>query len=160
MLSSGLIFLAGLVVGVLLTGVILWKLAPRLMLVVHQSRLPFDQTVERFIANAQKAGWQVPKVYELQHSLAKAGFSIPPLKVVSICHPRYAAQVLAEDENKMISAIMPCRIGIYQTKDGKVYVAAMNTALMSKMFGSQVARIMQDVAAEERAMLEDIVVHQ
>ncbi len=150
-------FAIGIIVGIGIAGIVAWKLAPSLMLVVHRSRLPFDETVEKFIANAEAAGWQVPKVYELQKSLSKAGYQIPPLKVISICHPHYAAQVLEEDRHKVISAIMPCRIGVYQTSDGSVYVAAMNTSLMSKMFGSKIARIMQKVSAEEQAMLKGII---
>ena len=96
-------------------------------------------------------------MYELQASLHKAGYAIPPIKVISICQPHYAASVLEEDRHKFISAIMPCRVGVYQTTDGQVYVAAMNTGLMSKMFGAKIAAIMKDVAQEEHAMLEDVI---
>lgn len=147
----------GFVLGVLVTGVAVWKLMPNLMLVTHESKLPFDETVETFIQQAQNMGWQVPKVYELQNSLAKAGHEIPPLKVVSLCQPHYAYQVLAKDENKRVSAIMPCRIGIYQKSNGKVYISEMNIALMSKMFGPDVARAMASVSAEEDQMLAGIV---
>ncbi len=147
----------GFVLGIIVTGIAVWKLMPGLMLVTHESKLSFDETVETFIQHAQEMGWQVPKVYELQNSLAKAGHDIPPLKVVSLCQPHYAYQVLAKDENKRISAIMPCRIGIYQTSDGKVYISEMNIPLMSKMFGPVVAKAMESVSAEEDAMLKGIV---
>ena len=149
----------GFVVGALATGFAIWKLMPGMMLVTHESRLPFDETVETFIQHAQEMGWQVPKVYELQNSLAKAGHQIPPLKVVSLCQPHYAFKVLEKDENKRISAIMPCRIGIYEKSNGKTYISEMNIALMSKMFGPAVASAMASVSAEEEAMLKGIVAH-
>ncbi len=147
----------GFVLGIIATGIAIWKLMPGMMLVTHESKLPFDETVDTFIRHAQEQGWQVPKVYELQNSLAKAGHQISPVKVISICQPDYAFQVLEKDENKRISAIMPCRIGVYQTSEGKVYISEMNIPLMSKMFGPVVAKAMASVAAEEDAMLEGIV---
>jgi len=149
----------GLVLGIVVTGIVVWKLMPSLMLVTHESKLLFDETVETFIEYAEAAGWQLPKVYELQNSLAKAVYKISSLKVISICNPKYALQVLEDDENKVFSAIMPCRIGIYQTTDGKVYISEMNILLMSKMFRPRVARAMASLAAEENAMLDGIVAH-
>ena len=147
----------GLLLGVLLAVVVVWKIMPSLMIVTHRSKLSFDKTVETFIQHAQGARWQVPKVYDLQNSLEKAGHRVAPVKVISLCQPHYAFQVLEKDANKRISAIMPCRIGIYQSNDGKVYISEMNIPLMSKMFGKEVANAMASVTAEEDAMLKGIV---
>ncbi len=147
----------GALIGCLVMGLLLWKLSPALMLLTYESQLPFDETVEALAANAKAAGWQVPKVYELQKSLAKDGYHITPVKVLSICNTRHAARVLEDDRDKPICALMPCRIGVYQDRQGKVYVAAMNTALLSKLFGPKVAKVMEDVAAEEHKMLQGII---
>jgi uncharacterized protein (DUF302 family) len=52
---------------------------------------------------------------------------------------------------------MPCRLGIYETGDGQVYVAGMNIGLMSRMFGSEVAQAMQQASADEEAMLQAVI---
>jgi uncharacterized protein (DUF302 family) len=147
----------GFIVGILALGIALWKLAPGMMLLTHESKLPFDETVATLVAHTEAADWQVPKIYDLQKSLGKDGYKISPLKVVSICNPHHAAQVLEDDHDKAISAMMPCRLGVYQTRDGKVYIAAMNTGLMSKMFGPKIAKVMAAVVADEAAILKEII---
>ena len=79
------------------------------------------------------------------------------MKIMSLCQPHHAAQVLALDENKRLASIMPCRFGVYQTSDGKVYISGMNIALMSRMFGSAVAGPMQQAAADEEAMIKTVM---
>ena len=78
---------------------------------------------------ALKQGWQVPKIYDIQKSLKKAGHEdITRIKILSFCQPDHAYKILKDDENRKVTAIMPCRIGIYETKDGKVYISEMNVA--------------------------------
>ena len=52
---------------------------------------------------------------------------------------------------------MPCRVGVYETKDGQVYISEMNIRLMSKMFGGIIEKVMGRVAEEEEEMLKDII---
>jgi hypothetical protein len=52
---------------------------------------------------------------------------------------------------------MPCRMGMYETQDGKVMISGMNMGLMSKMFGGNIAKVMGGVADEEAAMLATVV---
>jgi hypothetical protein len=48
---------------------------------------------------------------------------------------------------------MPCSIGVYEGDDGRVYVAKMNTGLMGKMFGGNVAQVMGGAVAEDEAKI-------
>ena len=50
---------------------------------------------------------------------------------------------------------MPCRIGVYETKDGKVHIAEMDIGLMSKMFGGTIVKVMAKVAQEEESKSKD-----
>ncbi len=52
---------------------------------------------------------------------------------------------------------MPCRFGVYETKDGQVYISGMNIGLMSKMFGGIIEEVMGRVTEEEKEMLKDII---
>ena len=82
-----------------------------------------------------------------------------PVKILSVCQPDDAHKILSEDENKMVTAIMPCRIGVYQTGDGKTYVSTMNIGLMSKMFGGTIAEVMGGVAAKEQQIMQPIYIN-
>ena len=64
---------------------------------------------------------------------------------------------MKDDTDKKVTAIMPCRIGVYETVDGRVFISEMNMGLMSKMFGGTIAEVMGGVAEEEKEMLRDIV---
>ena len=68
--------------------------------------------------------------------------------------PGLAAEMLHSDENKYISAMMPCAVGVYQKQDGEIYVSSMNMKLMSKVFNGKPAEILSKVAADDERILE------
>ncbi len=157
MKSIGFLIL-GLFLGAVVTGVVAFQAAPGQMLAVQESKLGFEETVSSIEQRAVAAGWVVPKIYDLQASLHKAGHTgIGKLNVISLCQPDHAAKILADDSRKMVTAMMPCRIGVFETSDGAVMVASMNVGLMSKMFGGVIEEVMSEVAKEEHTMLADIL---
>jgi uncharacterized protein (DUF302 family) len=151
-------FILGLILGAVLMAVAIWKLAPPKMIPVHQSKLSVDETVAAIEKNALDKGWLVPKIYNIQNSLLKAGHDdMTQLRILSICHPHYSYDILKNDQDKFVSGIMPCRIAVYEAKkDGKAYIAEMDMGLMSKMFGGNIAKVMEDVSREEREMVEPL----
>jgi uncharacterized protein (DUF302 family) len=157
-MKTGIVlFLGGLVVGAIVMGVVMWMAMPGLMLNVNRSNLDFEETVSTIERAAVDQGWMVPKVYDIQKSLRNAGHSdMTRVKVIPICQPHHAYDIL-EDDGKKVTAIMPCRIGIYEDQSGQVYVSEMNTELMSKMFGGTIAEVMGGVAAEEEEILKGII---
>ena len=155
---KGVMFLVfGIVIGILSTVAVGWNVLPNMMLDVKPSELPFAATVTAVQVGAKENGWLVPKVYDLQKSLKKAGHEISRAKVISICQPDHAFKLLSDDDSKIVTAMMPFRIGIFEVEDGGVYVAKMNTGMMSKMFGGRIESVMGEVAVEEQAILRGIV---
>jgi len=157
MKKSGRTFVAGLIIGAVLTGVAVWMVMPTMMLSVHPSKYGVDETIKIIKQASKTKGWLVPKVYDIQKSLQKAGHDdITPLKIVSLCQPHHAYKILKEDANKKVLAVMPCRIGVYKAADGKTYVAEMNIGLMGQMFGGTIAQVMKEAAADEREILASV----
>jgi len=155
-LAIGLVI--GVVLGAAITGLIIWNVMPSMMLSAHESTLPFDETVTYIEQASTDMGWQVPKIYDIQTSLHKAGYEdFGRLKILSMCQPHHAHGILADDNNKMVSSMMPCRIGVFEDKDGKVMISQMNIGLMSKMFGGTIEEVMGKVAGEEHEMLKKIM---
>ena len=151
-------FIIGLIMGMVLTGFAVWTLMPKLMLTVHESRFSVDQTVAEIQKVAKANGWQVPKVYDIQASLIKAGHKdLLPVKIMSLCQADHAYNILRNDDDKRVTAIMPCRIGIYEDKSGKVYISGMNMGLMSKMFGGNIAKVIACVEDEEQHILKGVI---
>ena len=123
---------------------------------VHEKQSPydFDKTVAMIETKAKAKGWVVPKVYDFQASMKKYNQPDPgKIKVIKICQPVYAGQMLQHDDSKFVAAMMPCSIGIYEKSDGTVYVSAMNMGLMSKMFGGVVGDTLASVAADDAEIL-------
>lgn len=153
------IFIAGLIIGILLAGFVGWNMMPGLMIHVKESKLGFDETISAINASAAETNsWKIPIIHELSESLVKAGHDdMTKLSVVELCQPHHAYEVLKKEENRKISAIMPCRASVFEDDDGNVFIAEMNTKLLSKMFGKDVAKVMGIVAEEQEAMFKDII---
>jgi len=157
-MSSILNIVIGILIGIVITMIAVKVLMPRLMLRTHESLHDLSTTVDMISTNATNSGWQVPKIYDIQNTLAKAGYTeMTELQVVSMCEPDHAYSILQDDDNKMVSGIMPCRVGVYRTGDGKVMVSQMNVGLVSRLFGGKIAEVMGKVAKQEREILQGVI---
>jgi uncharacterized protein (DUF302 family) len=143
----------GLVAGVVATLVLIRLVAPRLMIQQDASALSHDQAVEALLAAAATKGWKVPTVHRLDDTLRKAGFEVRAATVVELCRADYAAQILADETSRAISSMMPCRVAVYETANGSVVVSRMNTALMSRLFGGLIQRVMARASADSEEIL-------
>lgn len=155
--SATLFIIVGLIIGSLLTGIVAWNAMPNMMLQIHKSKLNFEETVAMIEKTAKAKGWSCPKIYNIQGSLQKEGYDMNKLKIISLCHPKYASTILSQDENKRISAFMPCRVGVYEDAAGQVFVAEVNMGLMSKMFGGNIGQVLSSVAVEEKQIVASVL---
>jgi len=87
------------------------------------------------------------------HELAGLEVTNPPVlaghgpidKVGSIAlcsNPRYASRILADANNRKVTAFMPLAIGVYEDGKGQVYVSQLDVGLMGMMFGGTIAEVM------------------
>ncbi|MBN2138439.1 MAG: DUF302 domain-containing protein [Sedimentisphaerales bacterium] len=148
---------AGLAVGAVLCGVIIWTLMPSMMILTKESKLGFDETVAALEASIKANGWVVSNTIDMNQSMAKHGVEFKPrVKLVKLCKAEYAQSVLATDRH--ISTMMPCTFGVWEGDDGKIYVSKMNMGLMAKMFGGNIAEVMGGhVAEDEEKILEGLL---
>jgi uncharacterized protein (DUF302 family) len=152
--------LLGAAAGVLLTGLLVWVMMPPMMINVHESRYGFDETVALMEqAVSGQRGWKVAQVFDIQKNILDAGHEdMTRVKIVALCHPHYAQRILASDEDKGVSAMMPLGIGIYELEDGSVYVSELNIGLMGRMFGGTIAEVMGDAAVDISGMIALVAV--
>ena len=157
MKRSVLTLTTGLLVGMVGAAVLFWVLMPRLMLTVHDSRLGFDDTVAAIQSSAEAHGWKCPKVYDVQKTINGVGHDLGRVTILSLCQPDHAFRILEEDSNKKVTAVMPCRMGVFETRDGRVRIAELNVGLMGRIFGGTIAKVMGQVAEEEKMILASVV---
>ena len=127
------------------------------MLVEHPSPLGFEETLERLEANAKEMGWKVPEKWKVdfQRNLMKVtDTDIGPNRVLKMCEPFAAAKLLLKDEYKMLTAMMPCTIAVYEKSDGKTYIAMMNLHMMGEMYGGDVMEMSKELAPQMEQMLK------
>lgn len=143
--------LVGVVLGAVLVGAAVWVMMPGMMLKEYRSPLGLEETVTAIKEKAVADGWVVAGVMPLDESVKKnGGGDLPPVRLVNLCQPHHAHAILQEDDNKIVSVMMPCTISVYEKDDGHTYVGAMNAGLLGKMFGGTVARVMgKEVAAAQ-----------
>jgi uncharacterized protein (DUF302 family) len=152
--------ITGAIIGCLLMGMIVWFAMPPMMINVHQSKYGFDETiamVEQAVTARQ--GWKVSQVFDIQKNILDAGHQdMTRVKIVALCNPHYAYRILSDDEDKVVSTMMPLGIGVYETKDGKVYLSDMNIGLMGRMFGGTIAEVMGDASSDISGIVATVAV--
>ncbi|MDH5472969.1 MAG: DUF302 domain-containing protein [Gammaproteobacteria bacterium] len=151
----------GIVLGFLIMGIIVWIAMPPMMINVHRSPYGFDETVAAVekAVTAQK-GWKVSKVFDIQKNIIDAGYQdMTRVKIVSLCNPHYAKRILNDDKDKIVTTMMPLGIGVYETKDGIVYMSEMNVGLMGMMFGGTIADVMGNASIDISIMMKAVSAH-
>lgn len=149
-------FIIGVVVGVVVTLLVLMVIVPSKMFVVKESKLGFHETVEAIEMSASELNWGMPHKYDLQATLKGKGFEVKPVQVISLCKPNHANQVLSQDSERHISAILPCRMAVYE-KGGKTFISYMNTGFLSNVMSKKVKPVMGQVGAELELVIRQIV---
>jgi uncharacterized protein (DUF302 family) len=124
------------------------------MVVEDKSSMNYEDTVQAIIDATLAKGWKVPTVHRLDKTMKKFGHDVLPTAVIELCHPAHAAKILKEDDARMVSSFMPCRVSIYQKRDGTVIVSRMNSSLMSNIFPDLISRVMADATSEVEEILK------
>ena len=141
----------GFILGIIVTGTIVWLIMPGMMLTERLSPYGVDETVDKITANAKAEGWVISAIQPLHQSVKKhGGGDLPPVILINLCQADHAYNILKEDANKIISVMMPCTISVYQKSDGLVYVGTMNAGLLGTMFGGTVAEVMGGTVAVQQ----------
>ncbi|MEA3288480.1 MAG: DUF302 domain-containing protein [Candidatus Marinimicrobia bacterium] len=153
-IGSGLV---GFILGILLTGVFAWNAAPGMMMMEDETRYGFEESVDRFTQAVKDQGWKMPAVHDLQKTMKKFDKDVKSVKVFELCHPEHAGKILAKDDERIVTSLMPCRVAIYEHSDGTVYASRMNSGLLGKMMDGIVPEVMADASADSEEILKSIL---
>ena len=159
-MNSALSFFIGIVVGAVLVGLLAWNSASSMMLIEKESFYGIEETVAKIQQSAEQVNqehgtkWVNPSVKPLHKSIKKhGGPDLLPVMLVDLCEPNHAGSILSQDDDRVVSVMMPCTISVYQKSDGKTYIGHMNAGLLGGMFGGNVAKVMSDVDRQQQAFL-------
>jgi len=113
------------------------------MFIEIQSSYDFDQTFEKLSGAIIDGGWKISITHDLQGTLNKSGIEVLPVKVIELCNPALASQILLDNDARKYSSMLPCRISVYLKDDGKTYISMINSALMASQIGGTVEQVMK-----------------
>lgn len=145
-------------VGMVLMGIIVWFTMPALMLVKRKSNRNYDDTISALTeALKNKQDWMVKVVNDYQKSTS----SFAPIERVgsmNICNPRYASKILANDADRGVTAFMPLALGVYEDKQGQVYVSQLNVGLVGMMFDGTISDVMGMAGKDLKEVVASVAV--
>lgn len=141
-----MIFILGVILGVALTIAAIFVLVPGKMFIVKESKFGVEQTVAELEKTAAEMKWGIPHKYDLQATLKGKGFEVAPVTVMSICKPELSNVILSSNDERLVSAMMPCRVAIYES-NGKTYVSMLNAKLLSGLLGKKSKSVMKEASS-------------
>jgi len=96
---------AGLVGGVVLTGIVMMNVMPKMMLHENESPLGYQETIAHLEDVITNGGWIISRKINLTQSIAKYGKEIPPVTILKICQGVYIS-VLEGDILESIDCLL------------------------------------------------------
>ena len=122
---------------------------------LRKSRLGFDETVNAIRAAAQKRGWKLGETQDMGAAMKEAGAKeAKRMKVIPLCPAGANEKVAKAGGGK--TPPLPCRVTVFDGKDGKIYLMRMNLSNLAKTMQGELATAIGEVAAEEDALYKDI----
>ncbi|HDQ26108.1 MAG TPA: DUF302 domain-containing protein [bacterium] len=152
------VYIFGLITGILATGFLINISAETVLLKEMASPYDFEKTVEVLAKRINSTkNWHVTAVIDQAAEVKGHGEGdIGKLKIVQYCSGKYAYEVLADDNRKKISVMMPKTFSVYEKNDGRVYIAVMNGSFVGKIFKGETYEILEKVSLEVEALLNFI----
>jgi len=120
---------------------------------VDRSPYGFDETVERIVPAATAAGWKVPITHDLQASLRSAGYGIRQTAVIELCKPEVSYRILRSDSLRHLSALMPCRVAVFEREGGSVLISRMDPDAFEGAFAGEAGEVLREASDGIESML-------
>ena len=110
------------------------------VMIESQSLYGFAETVDLLSKAILDNGWKVTVTHDLQETMKKNGKEVLPVKVIELCNPGLAFQILSKDNLRSASPMLPCRLSVYEKSDGSIWVSRMNAPAFADMIGGDAAK--------------------
>jgi len=119
-----------IVMGMLIMGIGVWIMMPKMMLKTYESESSYEETVNNLrTAIESKSDWKMTGEFDFKKNIQDAGYDdIENVGSIAICNPKYASMILSEDLNRKVTSIMPLTIGVNENKNGEDVTDIINSA--------------------------------
>ncbi|MDO9226596.1 MAG: DUF302 domain-containing protein [Pseudomonadota bacterium] len=123
---------------------------------LRYSRLGFDETVGAIKSGAEKRGWKLGGIHDVQAEMRTTGVKdARRMKAINLC-PVGANERVAKASGGKAPAL-PCRVTVFETADGKINVVRMNLHSLAKGMQGDLSKVLGELAVEEDALYKGIL---
>lgn len=123
---------------------------------LRNSHLGFEETVAAIKAGAEKRGWKLGDVVDMQAEMRKAGAKdARRMKVVNLCPVGANERVAKASGGK--APPLPCRATVFEGADGKINVVRLNLHTLSRGMQGELSKVLGELATEEDALYKSIL---
>lgn len=122
-----------------------------------RSKYDFGETLQRLNEIITVTGWRITHTHDMQETMIKNDYTVLPLKVIELCNPSYAYRILSEDDLRLFSSMMPCRISVYEKEDGHTYISRMNNGVFAAQLGGIVSEVMGSAYKDAEGFIKKLV---
>jgi uncharacterized protein (DUF302 family) len=116
----------------------------------------FDQTMEKLSEIILNSGWNIPVTIDLQASLYKSGIEVLPVKVIELCNPKLASQILQNSDTRIYSGMLPCKISVYEKDNGRTYLSVLNSGAFAPQIGGAVENVMIEAFSQVEKIIHQV----
>lgn len=127
------------------------------MFIKNESNHNLTDTIEIIEKSLLEANWKIMHTHHLHNSLKNHGFDVLPVVVMEVCRPEYSVKMLSLDDERLFSSLMPCRISLYETSDGKTWISRMNSGSVAREAGGITQEVMTIAFNEIEKILAPII---
>ena len=121
-----------------------------------RSKYSFEETINLLTELVPEYEWKIIQILDLQETMRKNGKEVLPVKVVEMCKPDYAYQLLSDDSLRIYANMMPCRVSVYEKSDGNTYISRMNSAMFAEQIGGVMQEVMSKAFDDVESMIKEI----
>jgi uncharacterized protein (DUF302 family) len=109
---------------------------------------PYEDAIIRVKDALKQEGFGVLTEIDVKATLKqKLGIEFRKYVILGACNPPYAHRSLEADLD--VGLLLPCNVIVYETDDGKAYVAAINPVSALEIIKSQELRIIAEEVSEK-----------
>src|SRR3972149_3184163 len=124
--------------------------------IYRETRLPYEEALERTKAELQKEGFGVLTEIDVKEILKKKlGVDFKKYKILGACNPPFAYEALKSEDK--IGTMLPCNVIVIEQAPGKIEVAAVDPiASMQAVSNPNLGKVASEVQSKLRKVVDSL----
>lgn len=149
--------ISGLLIGLLMMGLFGFSQNNQTLMIEDPSKYDYETTIDHFEEAVDRAGWSIVNTHNMQQMMERHGHHVNSITIFEVCSARYSVKILEQDDERVISPLMPCRVAIYEKSDGKTYISRMDNEAIGQPYGGVIQNVMTTATRDVENILAGLI---